>query len=35
VGPERNIVYQNLFSPTDPRLDEGGLDFTIRSSASD
>jgi hypothetical protein len=33
VGPERNIVYQDLFSPTDPRLDGHGLDFTIGSPA--
>jgi hypothetical protein len=33
VGPARNIVYQDLFSPTDPRLEDHGLDFTIGSPA--
>jgi hypothetical protein len=33
VGPDRNIVYQDLFSPDDPRLDGQGLDFRIGSPA--
>ena len=33
VGPARNIVFQDLFTPNDPRLEAQALDFTIRSSA--
>jgi hypothetical protein len=33
VGPARDIVYQDLFSPGDPRLRGHGLDFTIGSPA--
>jgi hypothetical protein len=33
VGPEGNIVFQELFSPGDARLQRARLDFTIGSPA--